>query len=157
MQWAQNRFSLIAIIIGALSILLVIVNQNLNHEYVQTRPKLEQVVHEKISGLKKATIDAIKGKAYQPSEVTEETEKRQELQNKIELAKQSSLVLSIFGIVFAAISFIRHENKHSGQVALALNGGVLIASFLFQAAVGLASLVAVLLFIWLIGSFFGAF
>ncbi len=47
MSMVYNRFSLIAIIIGAFSILVILVNQSLEREYVQSKPKLEQIVHEK--------------------------------------------------------------------------------------------------------------
>lgn len=77
--------------------------------------------------------------------------------DKIELAKQLSITLGVFGIIFAAISFIRGENKNSGRIALALNGSVLAISLLLYAATGLAGIVAVLLVIWLIGNFFDIF
>ncbi len=48
MSMVYNRFSLIAIIIGAFSILVILVNQSLEREYVQSKPKLEQIVHEKV-------------------------------------------------------------------------------------------------------------
>ncbi|MBG5893931.1 hypothetical protein SGI36_15005 [Providencia rettgeri] len=156
MSMVYNRFSLIAIIIGAFSILVILVNQSLEREYVQSKPKLEQIVHEKVSSIKKATIDAIKGKAYQAPTVDPANEQRQLLLDKIELSKQISITLSVFGIILTAISFIRHENKKSGRIALALNGSVLAISLLLYAA-GVASIVAVLLVIWFIGHFFDIF
>ncbi|MDI9093030.1 hypothetical protein [Providencia rettgeri] len=156
MSMVYNRFSLIAIIIGAFSILVILVNQSLEREYVQSKPKLEQIVHEKVSSIKKATIDAIKGKAYQAPTVDPANEQRQLLLDKIELSKQISITLSVFGIILTAISFIRHENKKSGRIALALNGSVLAISLLLYAA-GVASIVAVLLVVWFIGHFFDIF
>lgn len=153
----HNRFSLIAIIIGAFSILVILVNQSLEREYVQSKPKLEQIVHEKVNSIKKATMDAIKGKEYQAPTGDPANERRQLLLNKIELSKQLSITLGVFGIIFTAISFIRHENKSSARIALALNGSVLAISLLLSAAAGIASIVAVLLVIWLIGNFFGIF
>ncbi|MBW3107366.1 hypothetical protein KYI78_19360 [Providencia rettgeri] len=157
MSMVYNRFSLIAIIIGAFSILVILVNQSFEREYVQSKPKLEQIVHEKVSSIKKATIDAIKGKAYQAPTVDPANEQRQLLLDKIELSKQISITLSVFGIILTAISFIRHENKKSGRIALALNGSVLAISLLLYAAAGVASIVAVLLVIWFIGNFFDIF
>ncbi|MCG9525481.1 hypothetical protein MCM45_02880 [Providencia rettgeri] len=157
MSMVHNRFSLIAIIIGAFSILVILVNQSIEREYVQSKPKLEQIVHEKVSSIKKATMDAIKGKTYQAPNVDPANEQRQLLLDKIELSKQISITLGVFGIIFAAISFIRHENKHSARIALALNGSVLAISLLLYAAAGIASIVAVLLVIWFIGNFFDIF
>ncbi|MCK9789472.1 hypothetical protein M1S95_09730 [Providencia rettgeri] len=157
MSMVYNRFSLVAIIIGAFSILVILVNQSFEREYVQSKPKLEQIVHEKVSSIKKATIDAIKGKAYQAPTVDPANEQRQLLLDKIELSKQVSITLSVFGIILTAISFIRHENKKSGRIALALNGSVLAISLLLYAAAGVASIVAVLLVIWFIGHFFDIF
>ncbi|WP_272582010.1 MULTISPECIES: hypothetical protein [unclassified Providencia] len=102
-------------------------------------------------------MDAIKGKTYQVPRVDLANEQRQLLLGRIELSKQARITLSVFGIIFAAISFIRHENKSSGRIALALNGRVLTISLLLYAAAGVASIVAVLLVIWLIGNFFDIF
>ncbi|ENU1225932.1 MULTISPECIES: hypothetical protein [Providencia] len=157
MSMVHNRFSLIATIIGAFSILVILASQSFEREYAQSKPKIEQIVHEKVSSIKKATIDAIKGKKYQEPPVDEAKEQRQILLDKIELAKQLSITLGVFGIIFAAISFIRGENKNSGRIALALNGSVLAISLLLYAATGLAGIVAVLLVIWLIGNFFDIF
>lgn len=157
MSMVYNRFSLVTIIIGAFSILVILVDQSFEREYVQSKPKLEQIVHEKVSSIKKATMDAIKGKAYQAPTVDPANEQRQLLLDKIELSKQVSITLSVLGIIFAAISFIRHENKNSARIALALNGSVLAISLLLYAAAGVASIVAVLLVIWFIGHFFDIF
>lgn len=157
MFMVHNRFSLIAIIIGAFSIFVILANQSYEREYVQSKPKLDQIVHEKVSSINKATMDAIKGKTYQVPSVDLANEQRQLLLGKIELSKQASITLSVFGIIFTAISFIRHENKSSGRIALALNGSVLAIYLLLYAAAGVASIVAVLLAIWLIGNFFGIF
>lgn len=62
MSMVHNRFSLIATIIGAFSILVILASQSFEREYAQSKPKIEQIVHEKVSSIKKATIDAIKGK-----------------------------------------------------------------------------------------------
>ena len=65
MYWLNNKFNIIAIIVGVLSIFTILINQSLEREYVQMSPKLEQIVHEKVSSLKKSVVDAIKGKTYQ--------------------------------------------------------------------------------------------
>ncbi|MGG4610280.1 hypothetical protein [Providencia sp. Me31A] len=157
MLLVHNRFSLMAIIIGAFSILVILVNQSLEREYDQSKPKLEQVVHKKVSGIKKAAMDAIRGKEYQAPITDPASEQREALLNKIELSKQVSVGLGLFGVFFAAISFIRHENKNSGRIALALNGSILTYSLLLYAATGLASIIAILIIIWLIGHFFDFF
>ena len=59
MYWLNNKFNIIAIIVGVLSIFTILINQSLEREYVQMSPKLEQIVHEKVSSLKKAVVDAI--------------------------------------------------------------------------------------------------
>lgn len=95
--------------------------------------------------------------AYQDPTGDPANEQRRLLLDKIELSKQVSITLGVFGIILAAISFIRHENKNLGRIALALNGSVLAISLLLYAAAGVASIVAVLLVIWLIGNFFDIF
>lgn len=155
MYWLNNKFNIIAIIIGVLSIFTILINQNLEREYVQMSPKLEQIVHEKVSSLKKSVVDAIKGKTYQAPSIDIVAEQRQQLLNRMEQIKQIGLGLSVIGIIFTAISFIQHENKHSCRIALALNGSILSISLLMYVATSIASIVTILLIIWLLGNIFG--
>ncbi len=155
MYWLNNKFNIIAIIVGVLSIFTILINQSLEREYVQMSPKLEQIVHEKVSSLKKSVVDAIKGKTYQAASIDIEAEQRQKLLNRMKQIKQIGLVLSVLGIIFTAISFIRHENKYSCRIALALNGSILSISLLMYVATSIASIVTILLLIWLLGNIFG--
>lgn len=56
MYWLNNKFNIIAIIVGVLSIFTILINQSLEREYVQMSPKLEQIVHEKVSSLKNQSL-----------------------------------------------------------------------------------------------------
>lgn len=87
MYWLNNKFNIIAIIVGVLSIFTILINQSLEREYVQMSPKLEQIVHEKVSSLKKSVVDAIKGKTYQAASIDIEAEQRQKLLNRMEQIK----------------------------------------------------------------------
>lgn len=152
MVLTRNKFSLLGIFIGALSIMALFISQSLEREHQQTKPKLEQVVHNKISALKKATIDAIKGKSYVAPAENEELDT---LHDKIEQSKLASLILGVCAIVAAGIAFIRREQKYASRIALLMGGSVIIAELLLGAMLGIASIIGALLFLWMIASFIG--
>lgn len=62
MSMVHNRFSLIATIIGAFSILVILASQSFEREYAQSKPKIEQIVHEKVSSIKKQQLMPLKEK-----------------------------------------------------------------------------------------------
>lgn len=152
MVLTRNKFSLLGIFIGALSIMFLFISQSLEREYQQTKPKIEQVVHDKISSLKKATIDAIKGKPYL---APVENEELNALHDQIEQSKLTSLILGICAIVAAGIAFIRREQKYASRIALLMGGSVIIAELLLGAMLGIASIIGALILLWMIASFIG--
>lgn len=54
MALIRNKFSLLDIFIGALSMMSLFISQSLEREYRQTKPKIEHLVHNKISSQKKS-------------------------------------------------------------------------------------------------------
>lgn len=91
MALIRNKFSLLDIFIGALSMMSLFISQSLEREYRQTKPKIEHLVHNKISS-QKSLINAVKRKPYV---APVENEELNALHDQIKQSKLTNLILGV--------------------------------------------------------------
>jgi len=138
----NNLCSVIALFLGGLALCIVLAHFWLGPVTPQT-PIRDYVVSETIA-IKKAAIDAIKGKTVAPKG---ESEKNWHADRIIDT---SASVLAIMAIILAGVASIRKENKDVIAIAVLLGVGTIafqIAMIALAVVVVIAVIIAVLSFL----------
>ena len=129
-----NTFGMWGIAVGGVALILALV-----HFWAgpfAPQPSLESVVSEKAASIRKATIDALKGKPVEQSRVAA----------KYDADKIIQIVTALLGgiaFILAAISFSNHESKRTAGSAAAL--GLTAIAFQFIAMFAMALIVVILI------------
>jgi len=130
----KSKFSIIGMGIGAIALLLA-----LTHFWggpFSPQPTLETTIAEKVSSIRSATLDAIKGKAV---------EKKSYISNwdADKITSVTTAVLGGLAVIFGLFGFTKKESTRVAGAAAAL--GVSAISFQFIAMYAMALLVVILI------------
>ena len=142
----KSKFGIFGIVVGSMALLLVLV-----HFWAgpfsppPTSTAMESFVHKKVTSIRQAAIDAVKGKPLQQDKQVEVAPVSQYDNDKI--ADIVAVVLGGLAVILAVISFVRHEPKRIAGGAVALGLSAITFQFIAMYAMAVLGIIMIVLII----------